>query len=632
MTPRRPRHYVYRVVYSTTLLLLMCTAWLVFAGTQVIRNVGDMARFGAMLFQIMALVQFALIGFLAAFGAASSVAQEKDRRTLILLLLTRLRNSELVLGKLLAAMLNLLVMLAAAVPVFALITLFGGVSFAQLGRVFAVTLAAALAAGSLGSTIALWREKTFQTLSMTALALVMWIGLAETAFQILDAVPQWEAGPAWRFWRSVAAACSPLQAILSASQPSVVLSSAVRESYGFVAVMLGLTGLLNAIAVWRVRVWNPTREVRPGQEAAESGSIWGAEHDLARERQPGAGGAGPPRFAAEGPATPRQRLSDEAAEQARAGHVDAIGRARTSQGQSRTVWDNPVLWREACTWAYGRKIVLIRVIYWLLFALAATALYLTLSTTAGEIARGQPALIPRTAVPVGMFLLVSLVMINALAVTSITSERDGQSLDLLLVTDLTPREFVFGKLGGVMWITRDIIGLSVVICGSLWWQGTISLENLAYLLGGLAVMIVFVAMLGVHCGMSYANSRTAIGVSLGVVFFLFLGVITCIAMMISFSGSFQTQLLPFLAFLVGGGVGLYVSLGSRNPSTAILAASLIVPFATFFAITSFLLRNRELTVFLVTVSAYGFTTAAMMVPAISQFDIAMGRTKTAGDE
>ena len=83
---------------------------------------------------------------------------------------------------------------------------------------------------------------------------------------------------------------------------------------------------------------------------------------------------------------------------------------------------------------------------------------------------------------------------------------------------------------------------------------------------------------------------------------------------------------------MGGGVGLYVSLGSRNPSTAILAASLIVPFATFFAITSFVLRNRELTVFLVTVSAYGFTTAAMMVPAISQFDIAMGRTKTAGDE
>ena len=41
------------------------------------------------------------------------------------------------------------------------------------------TLAAALAAGSLGSTLALWREKTFQTLSMTALALLIWAGVWE---------------------------------------------------------------------------------------------------------------------------------------------------------------------------------------------------------------------------------------------------------------------------------------------------------------------------------------------------------------------------------------------------------------------------------------------------------------------
>jgi hypothetical protein len=132
--------------------------------------------------------------------------------------------------------------------------------------------------------------------------------------------------------------------------------------------------------------------------------------------------------------------------------------------------------------------------------------------------------------------------------------------------------------------------------------------------------------------MTYANSRSAIGVSMGTVFFLFLGVVTCMILMISFSGSFQNQLAPFLAFILGGGVGLYVSLGIRNPSPAIGLASLLLPFATFFAITSFLLRNQELTVFLVTSVAYGFTTASMLVPAVYEFDIAMGRTKTAGDK
>ena len=156
-------------------------------------------------------------------------------------------------------------------------------------------------------------------------------------------------------------------------------------------------------------------------------------------------------------------------------------------------------------------------------------------------------------------------------------------------------------------------------------MGAISLENVTYLIIGLAVMNVFVSMLGLHCGMIYANSRAAISISLGTIFFLFLGVYVCMWMMISFSGSFQVQLAPFLAFILGGGVGMYVSLGIRNPSPAIFVASLCVPFATFYAIVSFLLDN-SLAVFLVMAAAYGFSTAAMLIPAVFEFDVAMGRT------
>ena len=100
-------------------------------------------------------------------------------------------------------------------------------------------------------------------------------------------------------------------------------------------------------------------------------------------------------------------------------------------------------------------------------------------------------------------------------------------------------------------------------------------------------MNAFVAMLGVHAGMSYGNSPTAIGVSLGTVFFLFIGIATCMRMMIAFSGSFHLQIQPFLAFMLGGGVSLYAALGSRNPSLAIGVASMFAPIATFWAITSF---------------------------------------------
>lgn len=604
-SPRRPRHYVQRGVYVTAMLVLMCTAWLVLAGTQVIRNVGDMARFGSILFQILTPIQLALFTFLAAIGAASAVSQEKDKRTLVLLLLTRMSNRELVLGKLLASLLNVIVMLAANLPLFLAITLFGGVSYGQVFGVFGVTLTSILAAGSLGALIGFWREKTFQTLGLTAVVLVMWFGLWEAVH--LGVFGDDLFGVAAT---TLAAGFSPLRAVLAASRPILDAGNYAisNTTLLYLGCSLGIASVLSGVAMAMVRVWNPSREVRPGQAASEEGetSIWGVEHDL-EKRDPAA--------------------ETDASEQQRATHVD--GRVRVATRDSRRVWDNPILWREICTWAYGRKVLIIRFIYLALFLMVAAALLLGVGSSDND--GGLATVVPPAARALAPFFLVSLVIVNALAVTSVTNERDGQALDLLLVTDLSSKEFIFGKLLGVFWVTKEMIVLPLLLCGALWWQEQISGENCLLLIGGLLVMNGFAAMLGAHCGMTYANSRTAIGSSLGTLFFLFLGVMTLLVMMISFSGSFQTQLTPFLAFILGGSVGLFAALGSRNPSQAIFLASLMLPIATFYCITSFLL-DHMMAAFLVTVGTYGFTIAAMLMPAIGEFDIAMGRTKTAEEE
>jgi len=210
-------------------------------------------------------------------------------------------------------------------------------------------------------------------------------------------------------------------------------------------------------------------------------------------------------------------------------------------------------------------------------------------------------------------------------VTSMTAERDNKAMDLLLVTDITPSEFVFGKLGGALYVTKEMVLLPMVLCGYIWWRGALSFENLTYLLLGLVVMNCFVSMVGVHVGMIYNNSRSAVGVSLGTVFFLFLGIATCIRIMLAFSGSFQMQLAPFLTFMIGGGIGLFYGLGWRNPSPAIMLASFVAPAATYYAIVSFFL-DQTLGVFLVVLATYGFATASMLVPAIYEFDVATGRT------
>jgi hypothetical protein len=223
--------------------------------------------------------------------------------------------------------------------------------------------------------------------------------------------------------------------------------------------------------------------------------------------------------------------------------------------------------------------------------------------------------------------LLSLILVNAQSVTALTSERDLNALDLLLVTDLSAREFIFGKLGGVLYNSKEVILLPLGLCAYLWVAGAVSGENLGYLVGGLLVLNAFVAMLGLHSGLHYESSRSAIAVSLGTVFFLFVGIATCMRLMVAFSGSFQAQFQPFLAIIGGGSFGLYVALSGRNPSPAIALASLICPIGTFWAMTSFVMQYT-LGVFLMTVVAYGFATAAMFVPAIFEFEIASGRASS----
>jgi hypothetical protein len=462
-----------------------------------------------------------------------------------------------------------------------MISLLGGVSPEQILRVEAVTLVSALAAGSLGSTIALWREKTFQALAMTVLLIVLWL----IAWEIVA------AGAAGRSWRGIAAESwavmlSPWQAIQEAARPRFDGAGATRGLGDavnlFLLTFIGISALLNAVAIARVRIWNPPRE---------------------------AAGRG------------RRPLDDEHATTAGTAGLRSAS-VHSAGGKVRQVWDNPVLWRDVRTWAYGKKIMLIRVAYWAVFVICAAAM---VNSAAGGTDLVGSAGIPAAAKPLIVLMVVGLLLLNALAVTSLTNERDSGALDLLLVTDLSPKEIVFGKLGGAFYNAKEMMLLPIALCAYLWFVGQLSTENLVFLLGGQLVMIAFAAMLGLHAAITYANSRTAIATSLGTLLFLFLGIATCMRIMLAFTADFNAQLAAFLGFIAGGSVAMYVALGWRNPSGAIACAAGLTPLLTFVVITSFLVRNFG-QVFLITTLTYGFATWAMLVPAIHVFDVATART------
>ena len=538
VAPRTRGLYLARGLAAATLLAIIATCWLVVTGSQSLATLGDTARFAATLLRIMAPLQLSLAVLVAALVAVLAVGVEKDRRTLELLLVSRLGDPQLVLGKLAGSLLRVGLLLVAAAPLFALASLFGGVTPPQLSRLFLVTAAAAVAAASLGNAAAFWRDTTFQALAMTASALVAWLACGEAAVIV--------GGGRW------GDIVSPARAALAALTPG-----GDRSLTGFLAVSAGISVITSGIAVARVRRWNTTTE---------------------RRQEPRA----------------------------------AVGRRR-----ERQVWANPVLWREIRTRAHGRAMIVVRIAWLAIFLVAVTGV-----AVAADAERPDRFAVAAAVVPM---VLASLLAIAALAVTSVTAERDRGTLDLLLVSDLEPKEFVWGKLLGVIAAAREMALLPLVVCGALVPLGMATGEQAVYMVAGLALLTFFAAVLGIYAGLSHPISRQAIAVTLGIVAFLSIGVATAMRIMVAFGGSFELQLAPFLAVIVGGGVGLYAALSSRNPSPAVAWTSALLPVLTFVAITGFL-QGSSLQVFLVMLAAYGFATLALLIPSIAAFDLLTGRS------
>lgn len=556
--PRAGRLHRLLAVYVGALLLVATTAWQLLAGSEVLRGVGALAQFGAAVFAILAPVHWLLVTSAAVVVSVLSVGQEKDRHTLDLLLMTHLTSGQLVVGKLLSSLAVVSQLWLVAWPVLGLLSLLGGVGHDQIARFQMVTLVHLFAAGCVGTMLGFWREQTYQSLSLAVIALTLltlagellrggWLSTLESTFD----------APAY-FWERCAVVVSPWHAVNQAARPHwAMLPGATPWSLAGPVPVALIVGV--ALLGWT------TRRARAWCLSERSTAVCVAD------------GSARPGFW-----LPRSR--------------------------QRVMWRNPILWREVRTWAYGRRVLLVRFGYGVLLA-ATVAVIVALTAEARQPARLDlaTALVPIAA--------LSLLIVNAAAVTSITSERDAPALDLLLVTDLTSGELLLGKLLGVAFNAKEMICGPVLLVAWLVLQGTVRLATGWYLAAGWLVLCSFSAVLGVHTGLHYARSRTAISVSLGALVYLLLGVATAMRVMLAFAGSFGVQLQPFLAAIVGGGVGLYVALGARSPSTAILLASCYCPLATFYALTSFLL-GHTLAVFLAIVAAYGFNVAAMLVPSL----------------
>jgi ABC-type Na+ efflux pump permease subunit len=574
--PRRSAHYFARTLYLGAMWILLLTIWQVMVGWEQPATVGDLARFGLISFRMLAFIQLTLLLFFSALAAASTVALEKDRRTFLLLLLTRLRNDEIVLGKLFGSLMQIGLLLLGSMPIFALLMTLGGIDPLQVVSAFVILGATALAAGSLGSLVALWRDKTFQSLALTVLFLVLYLcvvealpfvaGLAESIFDAATATS----------WQT---ALNPFRALSRVIDPGEV-SAALDAALYYGAAALTLTVLLNAWAMAKLRVWNPSGEPIMQREVVG--------------------------------ATPEEP-----------------DRIHAAPGKSRPVWANPILWREIATRAYGRRPLLVKTAYFVVLGLVAYYALVGMDARSWAAAYGL--------VPIG---ILSLLLISAQSVTSITSERDLGSLDLLIITDVSAKEFIYGKILGILYNTKEYIApplILVIIYAVRGQLGTYAIQGPLYLAIALLVLIAFTVMLGIHVALRNDNTRLSAINTLGTVFFLSVGTMVCIYLIL-INGRFEYQWLSFAGFIVAGIGGLWWVLSAERPSAALNVASAICPIAVFYTITNILIgkpttgeSTDPLIPLIVTGGAFTFALIAMAVPLMSEFDVAVGRSSAIGE-
>src|SRR5262245_7318473 len=614
--PRRPQHYLNRAAYLGILWILAVTAWQATVGWSLTPTLYETSRFGPLLFRLCAAVQLTLLLFFSALAAAAAIAQEKDRRTFVLLLLTDLADYEIVLGKLLGSLLQIVLFLAAVVPVLLLITFLGGVAPYQVGQTILILASTALAAGSLGTLIALWRDRTFQALALTVLFIVLYLclvnGLPLIAARVLDPAAL-SAVDYYQQW------FEPFRALDSVHQPHYAGEPPFAPAYGYAAVMMLFSALLIGWGMLRLRVWNPSGEPIIQREQPDDGT------EAAEAALTGVGRDGAAKQATD--PTKGDRKSIHAA-----------------PGAVREVGDNPILWREIFTRAYGRRPLLVKLAYGVVFGLVcyyALALMHAPGRTAAFVAAYG-------LVPVG---ILSLVLLAAQSATAITSERDTGALDLLLVTDLTPKEFIFGKIGGILYNTKEYILPPLILIGVYAWMGHLATPPLGYdkrralanyeaslcLIGSGLILIAFTLVLGVHVSLRTPNSRLAVLNTLSTVFFLSVGTLVCVYLII-INGRFEYQWTSFLVFTVAGVGGLWWVLNGSRPSAALTLASWFCPFAALYCVINVLVGKPgtpesadPLMPFFVIAGAFGFTCFAMLVPLVSEFDIALGRTTGANE-
>jgi ABC-type transport system involved in multi-copper enzyme maturation permease subunit len=147
---------------------LFAWAWELVAERAYVQNAalqGGSAAFASSLvgqevFGALVLVETLLVVFLAPAFTSGAISLEREKQTLDMLTATPISSLAIVVGKLLSALAYVFLLIAASIPLTAIVFVFGGVAPDDVIRAYAVLVVTALGLGSMGLFISALMQRT----------------------------------------------------------------------------------------------------------------------------------------------------------------------------------------------------------------------------------------------------------------------------------------------------------------------------------------------------------------------------------------------------------------------------------------------------------------------------------------
>ncbi len=477
---RRLRHAFTRWGYLGLLIFVLLVA--LFASSHEAHSLSDYAKASSQVFSAISYVQLGMICLLAPVFCAAAITQERDSRTYNILLATPLTNAQIVLGSLFSRLYYVIALLLSGAPVFAITLLYGGVTAGNIVLSFAIALSTALFTGSLAIAIAVFRLGSGKT--------VFW-------FYVFNAIYLVALFMLDKFWLGV----DPVTGLyhttwLTSIHPFLALQSVVNSTAYPTPDFSSLAGR-NLFA--RFYLLHPAYAYVTITTLASLLLV-----------------------------VPSAIVLRKIAQRSEVGLWSFVGnlmlRGKEARGRrARTVWNNPVAWREAATRAgfSGRGIA--RWVTILVGTAAAVVLLVFYH-------RGDLSVEETRRVLMGLVIVefsVSLLVATNTSAAAVTKERESQTLDLLLVTPITSRYYIWGKLRGLVsfmlpFAAVPTITIVLVVLYDLAFtlksggEWVVFPENIIAMPLLLTALLAWACMLGLQLSLKWSRTIVAVMASVGV--------------------------------------------------------------------------------------------------------------------